>query len=85
MALCGIRSVTEDVARELVKHPLVALDRVTSVTDRVAAILATHAGASLSLLGLEHASPWGLAKLRENIGIMLPRRLREPTRDGGSS
>jgi len=85
LALCGIRSVSEDVARELVKHPLLALDRLTSVTDRVAAILATHAGASLSLQGLEHVSPRGLAKLRENIGIMLPRRLRKPTTGEGSS
>jgi hypothetical protein len=85
LALCGIRSVTEDVARELVKHPLVALDRVTSLTDRVAAILATHEGASLSLQGLEHVSPRGLAKLRENVGIMLPQRFRKPTTAGGSS
>lgn len=85
LALCGIRSVTEDVARELVKHPLIALDRVTSLTDRVAAILATHEGASLSLQGLEHVSPRGLAKLRENVGIMLPQRFRKPTTAGGSS
>lgn len=84
LALSGIRSISEDVARELVKHPLLALDHVTSLTDRVASILATHAGASLSLQGLEHVSPWGLAKLRENIGIMLPRRLRKPTPIGGS-
>jgi hypothetical protein len=58
-----------------VKHPLLALDRVTSLTDRVAAILATHAGASLSLRGLEHVSPAALAKLRENVGIALPLRL----------
>ena len=82
LALTEIRLVTEDVARALVKHPLLALDRVTSVTDRVAAILATHAGASLSLRSLEHVSPSGLAKLRENVGIVLPPRFRKPTAPG---
>ena len=74
-----------DVARALVKHPLLALDRVTSLTDRVAAILATHAGVSLSLRGLEHVSPSALAKLRENIGIALPPRLCKPSTLGPDS
>lgn len=82
LALCEIRSLTADVARELVKHPLLALDRVTSVTDEVAAILATHAGASLSLRSLAHASPAALAKLRANDAILLPRRFREPPSPG---
>jgi hypothetical protein len=79
LALPGLRSVSEDVARELVKHPLLALDRVSRLTDRAAAILATHAGASLSLRNLEHVGPAGLAKLRDNVGIALPRRLFEST------
>jgi hypothetical protein len=82
LALCEIRSLTADVARELVKHPLLALDRVTSVTDQVAAILATHAGASLSLRSLAHASPAALSKLRANDAILLPQRFREPPSAG---
>ena len=52
-----------------------ALDRIETLADRVAAILATHAGATLSLRGLRAVSPAALAKLRDNPGIELPRRL----------
>jgi hypothetical protein len=82
LALSGIRSLSEAVARELVQHPILALDRVTSLTDQVAAILAAYAGASLSLRGLEHVSPSGLAKLRANVAIVLPQRLRNPPTPG---
>jgi hypothetical protein len=78
LALSGMQSITEDVARELVKHPLLALDGVRSLNDRTAAILARHTGASLSLRNLQQVSPAALAKLRANVGIALPPRLRPP-------
>lgn len=81
LSLGGVKVLAEDVATALVRHPILALDGVTSLTDRVAAILATHSGASLSLLGLEHASGVALARLRENPGIDLPRRLLGPAGD----
>jgi hypothetical protein len=71
LALCGLTSLTEDVARELVKHPLLALDCVKRVSDRIAKILAGHTGASLSLRGLVEASPAALAALRANPAIHL--------------
>jgi hypothetical protein len=77
LSLGGIKLLTEDVAQELVKHPTLCLDGVTSVTDRMAAILATHSGAVLSLKGLKNLSGTGLAKLRENPSIELPRRFYE--------
>lgn len=77
LSLQGITQITEDAALELVKHPILCLDGITSVTDRVAGILATHSGAVLSLKGLENVSSVGLAKLRENPGIELPRRFYE--------
>ena len=46
------------------------------MTDRVADILASHAGGSLSLKGLGNVSPSRLAKLWQNPGIELPHRLR---------
>lgn len=76
LSLNGITLLTEETARELVRHPLLALDGIASVTDRVAGILASHAGGTLSLRGLRTLSPSGLAKLRDNPGIELPRRLR---------
>jgi len=78
LALNGLSTLTEDIARELVKHPMLALDRIESLTDRVAAILATHTGATLSLRGLRHVTAAALAKLRANPAIELPRRLLEP-------
>jgi hypothetical protein len=83
LSLRGLKVLTEDVARELVHHPLLALDGVTGVSDRVAAILATHQGASLALRGLQQASAAALARLRENPGIDLPRRLVEGSDGGG--
>ena len=83
--LDGLEHLTGRAATHLARHRgKLHFHGLTSVTDRVAAILATHAGASLSLRGLEQASPAGLAKHRANIGIMLPRRLRQPTPAGES-
>jgi hypothetical protein len=76
LALNGLTRLDEDVARVLVKHPLLALDCVTTLTDRVAAILTTHTG-TLSLRGLREVSGRALAALQENPGIELPSRLRE--------
>lgn len=76
LSLNGMALLTEETARELVRHPLLTLDGVASVTDRVAGILASHAGGTLSLKGLRNVSPSGLAKLRQNPGIELPRQLR---------
>jgi hypothetical protein len=78
LALFGLKAVSEDMARELVKHPILSLDGVASLTDRVAGILATHSGATLSLRGLRHVTAAALATLRANPGIELPRRLLEP-------
>jgi hypothetical protein len=84
LSLGSIEILTEDLARELVRHPLLCLDGVAGVTDRVAGILAAHSGATLSLKGLKNLSPSSLAKLRENPGIELPRRLYgEPARPNG--
>jgi len=47
---------------------------VATITPDVAAILAGHAGASLSLRGLTEASPTALAALRANPAIFLPKR-----------
>ena len=76
LSLNGITLLTEDTARELVRHPLLCIDGIESVTDRVADILASHEGGTLSLKGLRRCSGSGLAKLRGNPGIELPRRLR---------
>ena len=76
LSLNGITLLTEETARELVRHPLLTLDGVASVTDRVAGILASHSGGTLSLRGLRHVSPSGLAQLRQNPGLELPRWLR---------
>jgi hypothetical protein len=63
------------VAREIVRHPFLALDRVESLTDDVAAIVSLHAGTLLSLRGLRDVSGAGLARLQRNPSIELPRRL----------
>jgi hypothetical protein len=74
LALSGLRTLPADVARALVGHPLLALDRVEAVDDRVADILASFGGASLSLRGLRRASPAARAALAANPAIMLPVR-----------
>jgi hypothetical protein len=74
LAFCGLESLAEDVARELVKHPLLALDRVQRVSDRIAKILAGYAGASLSLRSPVEASPAAFAALRSNPAIFLTPR-----------
>lgn len=85
LSLNGITLLTEEMARELVRHPLLTLDGIKNVTDRVAGILASHAGGSLSLKGLCDVSPAGLAILRDNPGIDLPRRLRTDQTDPGDA
>jgi len=75
LALTGLRRLSADVAREIVRHPFLALDRVESLTDDVAAIVSLHAGALLSLRGLRDVSGAGLARLQRNPSIELPRRL----------
>lgn len=77
LSLSGLRSLSADVARELVRHPLLGLDGVTILDDRVARILAGFAGASLSLGSLEHVGDAALAALRANPAVHLPRRLQE--------
>lgn len=78
LSLGGIELLTEAVAGQLVRHPLLELNGVKRVTDRVAAILATHEGGVLSLRGLESASGRALALLRENPDVILPPRLARP-------
>lgn len=73
LALPCPADIDEDSAREIVKHPLLALDRLRRVSDRVADILATHAGVTLSLRGLWDASPRALARLRQTPSIELDR------------
>lgn len=75
LSLGKVASLTEDAARELVRHPLLGLDGILAVTDRVAGVLAGFDGWSLSLRGLVEASPAAVAKLRSNPRIELPRRL----------
>jgi hypothetical protein len=71
LALNNLTDLTEDVARELVKHPMLSLDRLTRVSDEVASILATHAGAVLSLRGLKEASPKAIARLKATPSVEL--------------
>ena len=78
LSLAGIEGLTEAVAGQLVRHPLLALDGVKRVTDRVAARLATHDGGALSLRGLESVSARGLSLLRDNPDVILPPRLARP-------
>ena len=47
--------------------------RLTRVSDEVASILATHAGAVLSLRGLKEASPKAIARLKATPSIELSR------------
>jgi len=74
LSLQGITLLTEDVARELVRHPILSLDGVSSITDEVASILATPSEATLTLKGLQSLSGSALAKLRKNPNIELPTR-----------
>ena len=79
LSLNKIPLLTETCAEQLVTHPNLSLNGIRSVTDRIATILARHTGVSLSLCGLESASPSGLARLRANPGIILPDRFQNPT------
>ena len=64
LALTCLTDLSADVAGELVKHPLLALDGLERVSDEVAAVLAAHAGVVLSLRGLKQASPRAIALLK---------------------
>jgi hypothetical protein len=73
LSLNGLTEIAPDVARELVRHPLLSLDGLKKVSDDVAAILATHSGASLSVRWLEEASPRAISCLQDNPAIDLGR------------
>ncbi|MFN6191967.1 MAG: hypothetical protein ACK48S_13715 [Planctomycetia bacterium] len=77
LALNGLRTLTADVARELVRHPLLALDCVERVSDEVAAVLATHAGVTLAVRGITQIGAAALARLKDNPGIELSGRFYE--------
>lgn len=55
------------------RHVL-SLDRIVRVSDRLAAILATHAGVTLSLRGLKEASGQAIARLKATPSVELSRR-----------
>ncbi len=73
LSLKGISELTEDTARELVRHPILCLDGVSSISDGVAKILGRYEGATLSLKGLKTTSHLAISKLRDNPAIELPR------------
>ena len=79
LCLTAIRDISPDVARGLVKHPILCLDTLASVSDEVAAIFATHAGTTLSLRGLRDASKRAIASLKATPSVELPRRLASPS------
>jgi hypothetical protein len=74
LSLKGLSELTEDTARELVRHPILCLDGVSSISDGVAKILGRAEGATLSLKGLETISNSAISKLRDNPAIELPQR-----------
>ena len=73
LSLKGLSELTEDTARELVRHPILCLDGVSSLSDGVAKILGRYEGATLSLKGLKTISTSVISKLRDNPAIELPR------------
>ena len=73
LSLKGLSELTEDTARELVRHPILCLDGISSISDDVAKILGRYEGAALSLKGLRPLSASSLSKLRDNPAIELPR------------
>jgi hypothetical protein len=73
LSLKGLSELTEDTARELVRHPILCLDGVSSISDGVAKILSRYEGATLSLKGLKTVSTSAISTLRENPAIELPR------------
>lgn len=77
LSLKGVCELTEETAQALVPHPMLCLDGVSSISDGVAKILGRYEGATLSLKGLRTVSTSGLAKLRDNPAIELPRRFYE--------
>jgi hypothetical protein len=75
LCFSGIRELSPDVARALVRHPILCLDVLAGVSDEVATILATHTGTTLSLRGLRDASSRAIALLKAAPSVELPRRL----------
>jgi hypothetical protein len=75
LCLTDIQELGSDVARELVRHPLLCLDSLARLTDEVAAVLATHTGSTLSLRGLRDVSPRAVAMLKATPSVELPPRL----------
>ena len=73
LSLKRLSELTEDTARELVRHPILCLDGISSISDGVAKILGRYEGATLSLKGLRTVSALSLSKLRDNPAIELPR------------
>jgi hypothetical protein len=85
LCLTAIQGIGPDVARELVRHPILCLDSLARLTDEVAAVLATHAGSTLSLRGLRDASPRAIAMLKATPSVELPPRLATPSDCGVSA
>ena len=74
LSLKGLSELSEDTARELVRHPILCLDGVSSISDGVAKILSRSEGATLSLKGLKTISNSAISKLSDNPGIELPQQ-----------
>ena len=79
LCLTEVKDLSADVARALVKHPILSLDSVTAISDEVAAILGSHTGTTLSLRGLRNASSRAIAILRATPSVELPHRLVTPS------
>ncbi len=72
LSLKRLSALTEDLARDLVRHPILCLDGVSSLSDGAAKTLSRYEGATLSLKGLKMISPSAIATLRDNPAIELP-------------
>lgn len=79
LCLTAVKDLSADVARALVKHPILSLDSVATISDEVAAILGSHAGTTLSLRGLRTASSRAIAILRATPSVELPHRFATPS------
>lgn len=82
LSLKRLWQLPEETAQELIRHPMLCLDGVSSMSDGVAKILGRYEGATLSLKGLKSISPLALSKLRDNPAIELPRRFYTASRNG---
>ena len=70
--LDGLTNLSEELASQLVKHPLLSLNGIESVSDSVARILSTHVGGTLSLRKLRGVSDAGFRQLCGHPDIELP-------------